>query len=320
MAKKQIVNLEIRDYVIRYTESRRDKTQVERMGEHYIPAGIIRGGVIEDREQFERVLKTCVKKWRLKRKTVRLIMPDSLVFIRREVLPLNIAKNEIRNHIQFHLGDTIHLPFDESVFETVYIQELEDGHEISLISTDRSIANQYTQILNELGMRVESIDISPLSFYRVLYSHSIASNEDHLLLINYNVDQATFSAFRFHTPIFLQEFDLDSSDQTIDQLGPTLSKEDFHEETVMDELEDLIIEVERVERFYQYMIQNYEQQFTQIAITGDHPYLEDIMVTLEERFETPVVTIQDEQVVGPKGMTVASRFHMVYGMALKGGL
>ncbi|MET3683121.1 type IV pilus assembly protein PilM [Alkalibacillus flavidus] len=319
MKKKQIVNLEIKDYVIRYTESRRGKAQIERMGEHFLPPGIVRGGVIEDREQFERILKSCVKKWRLKRKMVRLLMPDSLVFIRREVLPHDVAKNEIRQHIQFHLGETIHLPFEQTVFETVYIQELEDGHEISLISTDRGIANQYVNIIQDLGMRVEAIDISPLSFYRALYTHDIVTIEDHLLLIGYDVDQVTFSAFRFHTPIFLQEFDLESSEEIIDQLGPTLSKEDFNEETVMDELEDLNIEVERVERFYQYMINNYEQQFTKIAVTGDHPYLSEIVTTLEERYETPVYSIKEGLIQGPKGMTVESRFHNVYGLALKGG-
>ncbi|GAA0450531.1 hypothetical protein [Alkalibacillus silvisoli] len=317
--RKKMINLEIKDYVIRFIESNIEENNIERIGEHFIPPGIISGGVIEDREKLQRILETCMKKWRLKRKKVRLLMPDSLVFIRREMVPLDVAKDEVKKHIDFHIGETIHLPFEQSVAETVYIRERDRGHEVSIISTDKDIANQYTHILESLSLKVEAIDISPLSYYRVLYEKDRARAEDHLLLIQYHVDRAIFSAFIEHTPIFLQEFDLESNEIIKHHLGATLSKEDFNEEAVMNELDEMNIEVERVERFYQFMINNHEQKFTKIAVVGDHPYVEEIVRKMKELYETPIINLQEDSIAGPKGMALESKFHNVYGLALKGG-
>ncbi|MDQ0351998.1 type IV pilus assembly protein PilM [Alkalibacillus filiformis] len=319
MSNKKVVNLEIKDYVIRFTESKKGSSSISRLGEHFLPTGIVKNGVIEDFDQFVKILKTVVKKWRLKRKNVRFIMPDSLVFIRRETVPLNVDKDEVKKHIYFNIGDTIHLPFDSSVVEVVYIRELEEHHEVSMISTDQAVANQYDEALDLASVTVEAIDISPLCYYRLLHSNELVKQDDHLLLIQYQVDRVTFSAFVQNTPIFLQEFDLESSEFVTEQLGPTLSKEDFNKQTVMEELDDMNIEVERVERFYQFMMNDYEQKFTTIAVVGDHPYLEEIVSTMSEGYETPIVQLTDNNVKGPKEMGVEFKFHNVYGLALKGG-
>ncbi|GEN46811.1 type IV pilus biogenesis protein PilM [Alkalibacillus haloalkaliphilus] len=318
MSNKKVVNLEIKDYVIRYTENKRGSSSVERMGEHFLPTGIVKDGVIEDHGQFERILKTVIKKWRLKRKKVRLIMPDSLVFIRRETVPLDVPKDEVKKHINFNLGETIHLPFNSSVVEVIYIQQLEEHHEVSIISTDKAVASQFVSNLEDLSLIVEAIDISPLCYYRLMHFKQLVTEDEQLLVVQYGIDRVTFSAFIQNTPIFLQEFDLESSETINSQLGPTLSKEDFNKQTVMEELEDMSIEIERVERFYQFMMSNQDHQFTSIAVVGDHPYLEEIITAMKESYETPIIQLTENDVKGPKEVGIEPKFHGVYGLALKG--
>ncbi|WP_188207303.1 type IV pilus biogenesis protein PilM [Alkalibacillus aidingensis] len=319
MGKKHMINLEIRDYVIRYIEPKKGSSnEVERMGEHFLPSGVIVDGVIEEKEAFKKIIQTCAKKWRLKRKSIRLSMPDSLVFIRKQMIPLDVPKDEVEKFINFNLGETIHLPFEESIFETVYIRQLTDQHEVSLISTDRGVVDQYVELLDDVGLKVKVVDISPLNYYRIFYHQDLVSEEDRFLLIQYHIDRVIFSAFVDHTPIFLQEFDLDSSEMVTNQLGPTMSKEDFNRDLVMEEFEEMNIEVERVERFYQMAMNEGEQRFSKIAIVGDHPFLDQMIDRMEEGYETPIVYLDEDQLNGPKGMSLESKFHNVYGLALKG--
>ncbi|WP_054754394.1 hypothetical protein [Piscibacillus salipiscarius] len=60
---KNIVNIEIRDYVIRFTEvNPKRPTEMVRFGEHFLPNGIIDVGTIQDSSLFQKAMNTCVKK------------------------------------------------------------------------------------------------------------------------------------------------------------------------------------------------------------------------------------------------------------------
>ncbi|WP_027964171.1 type IV pilus biogenesis protein PilM [Halalkalibacillus halophilus] len=318
--KKQIVNLEIRDYVIRFSESNVSSTSnVERIGEHFLPSGIIVNGVIEKGEAFLKILKTCVKKWKLKGKSVRLTLPEAVVIVRKQDIPADIKKDQINQHIQFQLGETIHLPFERPIVRTIYLNEEEGSHTVSLISTDEQLVSRYTELLHEAKLKVIAADLSSFNYYRVFHQQQLVDAMDHVLFMQYYVDHVVFSAFHNHTPIFLQEFDLEAGAETSAQLGPTMSKEDFHEEVVLEELDDISTEIERIERFYQYSMNQDEQRFTKIAVAGDHPFMNEIISQMKESNEIPVIHLEDNRIQGPKGLTLEQKFHSVYGLALKGG-
>ncbi|TFB13895.1 hypothetical protein E3U55_15130 [Filobacillus milosensis] len=317
---KDIVNIEIRDYVIRYTETNpKDSTKIDRLGEYFLPEGVIEGGMIEQPDTFQKLLHTCAKKWKLKRKKVRLTMPDSLVIIRKQKIPASVEKADIQRYVNFQLGDTIHLPFPKPLFETVLLNQGDDKHEISIISTCEELVNPFIKHFENEKMKVIAVDISPLNYYRMFHHQGTIDDEDNTLLIQYNAKNVVFSAFENHTPIFLQQFQLLLPEGDHHSFGPMMTKEDFNRDDVLLEFEEIRTEIERVERFYQYSMNNGEKSFTKTIVVGDHPYLSDIIEKLSDRSETEIVSVSDDTIDGPKGLKLERKFHNVYGLAMKDG-
>ncbi|PKR76944.1 hypothetical protein CEY16_14150 [Halalkalibacillus sediminis] len=319
MKKNSVVNLEIRDYVIRFSEIKKNNPKkVERLGEHFLPAGIVVSGLIEKRDEFQKILRACVKKWRLKRKKVQLTMPDSLVIVRKQKIPAEVPTNEIQQYIKFSLGESIHLPFDQPIVETILLKDDDEGKEISLISTDKEVVFDYESILAEEKLKLVAVDISSLNYYRVINDLNLVSEEDHVFMIQYNVNNVIFSAFEKHEPLFLQEFPLEGSDESI-SYGPSLTKDDLSRSLVFEELDEIRTEIERVERFYQYSMNEGKQKFTKIVVVGDHPYLDEIIEKLREDYETTLIDFEDKHVQGPKGMQVEEKYFNVLGLAMREG-
>lgn len=75
MKNNLFINLEIKDYVIRFVEWNAETRKIVKFGEHYISRGIISNGMIEDRDEFLKIIRMLSKKWRLKRKQIRMTMP-----------------------------------------------------------------------------------------------------------------------------------------------------------------------------------------------------------------------------------------------------
>ncbi|RPF50559.1 type IV pilus biogenesis protein PilM [Aquisalibacillus elongatus] len=316
---KGIVNLEIKDYVIRFTESHpKNPSHVLRIGEHFIPSGIIDSGIIEKPDEFVKILRTCVKKWRLKRKSVRLTLPDALVIIRKQSIPSNVNREDINRYVQFQLGETIHLPFQKPLFETVWLNQNDVQQDISIISTCEKLVQPIIDQLEDQKMKVVAVDISPLNYYRLFYHRGLINEEDHTLFIQYTAKNVVFSAFEQHAPIFLQQIQLSSTDENV-TFGATMTKNDFNRDEVFLEFDEIRTEIERVERFYQYSMNNGQQAFTKMAIVGDHPYLGEVVQKLSDRTDLEVVTIPNEDMSGPKGIEMEEKYYNVYGLAMKDG-
>ncbi|MEM5598560.1 hypothetical protein AAHB53_23695 [Niallia circulans] len=64
--KNKVVNLTIKDHVIRFVEIKNSQdVVVQNFGERYLPPGLIHDGVIQDVENFLWILEECVDEWKL---------------------------------------------------------------------------------------------------------------------------------------------------------------------------------------------------------------------------------------------------------------
>ncbi|WP_054754393.1 type IV pilus biogenesis protein PilM [Piscibacillus salipiscarius] len=245
-------------------------------------------------------------------------MPDSQVIVRKQTIPSSIKSEDIDRYIYFQLGDRIHLPFQKPIFETAILKENEQQVEVSIMATCETLVQPFIDQLEDAKLKVVAVDISPLNHYRIFYDKQLVTKEDHILLVQYNAKSVVFCAFEKHVPIFLQQFQLESEGESR-SYGPTMTREDFNEEQVMLEFEEIRIELERVERFYQYSMNDGSQSFNKTIVVGDHPYLDDIIDRMKERSETELITLTDDSLSGPKGLTIERKFHNVYGLAMKDG-
>lgn len=319
MKKDIYINLEIKDYVIRIVAMNSVSKEILKFGEHFIPRGTIVNGVIEDQDTFIKILRMIAKKWKLKKHPVRLTMPDSAVIIRKQLIPENVVNDEIQQYVTFALGETIHLPFDRPVIETRLIEETAEGKQIMIISTDEEIVARYQSCFQEARLKLATVDISPLSYYRLLENEGLIES-DQLLLIQYHVENVVFTAFEGEYPIFTQQFSLFDDTTDPQSYGPTLEKEDISRQEVMEQFEEINAEMERIQRFYQYSMQEGKSSFSKIALVGDMPYLDEIKSELDEQYGIPIIELDEERFMGPKGLNVEKRFHQALGLAMRAGI
>ena len=325
MKNNLFINLEIKDYVIRFVEWNAETRKIVKFGEHYISRGIISNGMIEDRDEFLKIIRMLSKKWRLKRKQIRMTMPDAAVIIRKQSIPSTVAEDEIQQYVTFALGESIHLPFDQPVIEILSLgtnneEDTTDEKEIVMISTDEELVHDYSTCFQEVGLKLVSIDISPLNYYRLFEEQQLLESSDEVLLIQYHVENVVFTAIEDGNPIFIQQFSLFDDTTDPQSYGPTLHKEDFSRQEVMEQFSEINTEIERIQRFYRYSMNDGKKQFTKMALVGDTPFLSEIHSQLEELYEIPVIELDVDHFSGPKGLKVEQRFHQALGLAMRAGI
>jgi type IV pilus assembly protein PilM len=302
--RHKVANLVIKDHVIRYVELKpHDSFSIQKWGERELPSGIIHDGKIVDRETLEMILEECVSEWKLKRRRVRFIVPDPVVVIRQISLPNDLEDDEIRGYLFMELGTTIHLPFEDPVFDYVILERTKEKLNILLFAAPEQMVMSYAQLLEDVKLRPVAADVSPLCVYRLFYEADQVKKDDHVLIVQIDVSAVNVSAFYDHKPVFMRQLLFESHDEQGDI------------EELLRSFEDVYKEIERVMSFYRFSIHQGNEQITRVFLTGDHPHLRHIHETMQERFDVPV-----ERLSGEIGNLIDTRYHLAWGLGLKEGI
>lgn len=325
IGSNKIANIEIQDYVIRYAEAKGKKPNVvTNCREYYLPTGIIEDGEIINEQLFLKALKYCVRKWKLRRKKVRLIVPDTSVIIRTIEVDGDIPDEELNGHVYFELGHSIHLPFENPVVDTVPIESNEETKKVLVVAAPSEVVEQYNEYFKDEKMFPVAADVSALCQYRLFHQYRKTETEDSLILIQMDVKSVTVSIFEQEFPVFMQQVNIPYQEDTwkvvpLNQ-GGYLTKDQFDEEKVFSAFEEVFSEIERILRFYQYSLNNGDKEVTKSLITGDHPFLIELMEKIGDRVNIPVDYLPPENVQAAKGVSIGNQFYNVIGLSMKEGV
>jgi type IV pilus assembly protein PilM len=305
--RHKVANVVIKDHVIRYVEVKpHDPFSIHKWGERELPTGLIHDGKIMDPETLEMILEECVSEWKLKKRRVRFIVPDSVVVIRRISLPNDLEEDEIRGYLFMELGTTIHLPFEDAVFDYVILEKTKEKLTILLFAAPEQIVMSYAQLLEEVKLRPIAADVSPLCVYRLFYAADQVKKEDHVLMVQMDRSAVNVSAFYDHKPVFMRQLLFESHDEKMTT---------NHIEELLRPFEDVYKEIERVMSFYRFSIHQGNEHITRILLTGDHPHLRHIHEAMQERFDVSV-----ERLSGTIANVIDTRYHLAWGLGLKEGI
>ena len=319
----RVVNLVLKDHVIRYVELKQlDPPIVHKCGEHFLPAGVIKDGIITDFDLLKDILGDCVVKWKIHKRQVRFLVPDSRLVIRKVAIPKDIKDDEIKGYLYLEMGTSIHLPFEEPIFDVVLLDETEEKKEILLFAAEEEVVSEYATLLEKSQLYPIEADISPLSLYRLFFHAGKRDLKDHLLLIEFNLHTVNTSIFVNDKPIFMKnipitgqsgEWELTRINEDQQIMEYSGDKEDY-----MQLLEDTYTEIDRVLSFYQYSLSQEQHQVTKIIITGDHPYLTEVITDIKNRYDQTVVSIPKGYIQTNKEPELPEPFFLAGGLALKG--
>ncbi|MBO1005598.1 type IV pilus biogenesis protein PilM [Pseudogracilibacillus auburnensis] len=304
--QNKVANLVFTDQAIRYIElAPGQKLEINKMAEKIMGPGKITNGKIVDFPSLRIILEQCVEEWGLKRKQVRFHIPDLHIVVRQVSIPQDIREDELQGYLFLEMGSTIHLPFDEPIFDSVMLPNAGKERNILLIAAPEDVVHSYTTLLNEVKLRPVAADIAPLSLYRLCYHFNQADSEDHVMILNMHDTLLTISIFHQHIPIFMRPVKIQESPVHI------LDVEEVDNPIYL--LEDTFREIEKVMNFYAYSLNQGTAEISQILLSGDHPQLTAIHDHLSERFVTNIDYVRTN--IGEQSISPA--FATVLGLAMK---
>lgn len=303
LGKKKIVNLTIKDYVIRFAEIKNGQDiSVSNWGERFLSAGIVKDGVIQDVETFSLILEECIGDWKIAKKQVRFLVPDSSVVIRKLSIPEDVREDEIKGYLYMELGTSIHLPYEDPVFDYHLLEEKDKNkQQIILFASPEKSTAEYSEILEEVKLYPIAADISALALYRYYYHTQKVEDDERIMLLEIGIETVNVSIFEKNYPLFMRHLLIETNTElwqisnSSENLSYTGDQQDM-----WDSLEDIYKELEKVMNFYRYTLNKGDKQVSKLVVAGDHPWLVGIVERVKERFEQPVVSLTGEKIINDR--------------------
>jgi type IV pilus assembly protein PilM len=274
--------------------------------ERSLPSGIITDGKIVDADALVSILGEAVDEWKLSRKAVRFLAPDEYVIIRKLTYPPDVRRDELKGHFFIEIGSTLYLPFEDPVFDVVPYTASTETKEAILIASKESILNTYEDVFEDVKMKPIVADIGPLALYRLAFSQHEFSGDEHILLLDVKKDSYIVSIFHQHFPLFMRPVEVVEPDDSNYFSGSQTTK-----------MDSLVAEMEKLINFYRYNMNQGNQGITHVLLNGELDDWEDLLQTLELRFEVKTSTVIRETIYLEDGKAIPVRFNRALGLALK---
>lgn len=319
--KNRIINLVLNDHSIRYLELKQAQPPVaQRWGEKFLPPGIITDGKIVNSESLATILEECISEWKIQRRPIRFIVPDQLVIIRKVTVPADIQDDEMKGYLYLELGSTIHLPFEEPVFDIYPLDNNGKTKDLFLFAAPEQNVTEYAELFSSVKLNSVAADISPLALYRLYHQLNDPSDTETLFTVQFDLTSVNLCIFEGSVPVVMRPFnlpfDIEKWDVKKDLLGLMICKYSGDAEELVRQFEDIFKEINKLIDYYRYTLNNESHDINKFLLTGDHPMLEAVEEEMKERFGIPVETIS----LNPedKSGTVPDYFCLPLGLGLKG--
>ncbi|MGG3915676.1 type IV pilus biogenesis protein PilM [Rossellomorea vietnamensis] len=307
-ASQKTSNIVFTDNSIRYLELKHTSPLlVQAYGERTLPENIIKGGKIIDEQTLSFILEECVEEWGMKGRSVRFIVPDPFVVLRKVTIPEDIKQDEIEGYLFLEIGTSIHLPFEDPVFDYAMINESEESREVLLVASHQDVVDSYKDLLEKVKLKPIVADISPLALYRLSIERGTISPQEHTMFLHFDEKLLTVSIFLGHQPIFTRPIVLEENNQNVL----------MEDHLAWRNVEDAFSEIEKVMNFYQYSLHKGEFFVQRALISGDHPNLRKIESSLEDRLNIPVQYQSLKEIKTVEDGRISDKFVIALGLALK---
>lgn len=321
--KNRIINLVINDHSIRFLELKQENLLTpQRWLERFLPTGIITDGKIVDFDSLSSILEECIDDWKIRRRSIRFIVPDPLVIIRKVTIPADVQDDEIKGYLYLELGSSIHLPFEEPVFDYYSLNDNGKTKELLLFAAPEQNVMEYVDLLNRLKLNPVAADISPLSLYRLYHKLDRAAGDEVLFTVQFDLTSVNLCIFDETVPLVMRHFslpfDIDQWEISRDTLGLMVCKFNGEPEELVVQFEDIFKEINKLLDFYRYSQSNNEKQdITKFLLNGDHPMVMAIYDEMKGRYDIPVDLITIDNETKNKHMSIPSNLFLPLGLALK---
>lgn len=309
---KNKINIVISDQWIRFVEIKSfSPLHIQHYGEKRIADGVISDGKIIEKEALQILLEECVLNWGIKKREVQFIVPNTQMIVRKMTISSDIEDDEVKSHLFLEIGTSIHLPFENPIFDVVVVGNKDGKKEIVLVAAPEDIVLDYQQILTDSHLKPVVADISPLAFYRYIHSLDFTHRSHHEMLLYFNQNNVTVSIFHDHQPVFFRPIGIADDGEVMDDQAT--NRNDFHSRR----FDETLKEIDKVISFYRYTLTNDESAINKIFMAGDHLMVGHIHSLLSDRFEIDVIQVPSVAHDAHTNEQLSSQFLLSIGLGLK---
>lgn len=251
MFNNKYTGIDFRDHKVTFASVRLDK-QVPVLEEVYeMPLGenIVSDGTVLEKGLLSSVLHTYLKDNKSRSKHVHLAIPTENTLIRKLTMLPDLGERDLAKLIQFQIGETIHIPFEDPIYDFVKVgsilpvsngvlQEddfsLEDltkniekdiqgpRSEVLFFATSRLISQKLMETCEDAGYKPLTAEIRGLSLQRLLmYLHPSWLKGTEMIL---DVTEETVDIHIFKNEMIV--FSRTMAIETVDSIQPIASDED----------------------------------------------------------------------------------------------
>jgi type IV pilus assembly protein PilM len=321
--KNRIINLVLNDHSIRLLELKQENPPTpQRWSERFLPPGIISDGKITDIDSLSNILEECIDEWKIHRRQVRFVVPDPLVILRKVSVPADIQDDEMKGYLYLELGSTIHLPFEEPVFDFYPLANDGKTKDLLLFAAPEQHVMEYADLFSSLKLNPIEADISSLALYRLYHLLDQASSNEAFFTVQFDLTSVNLCIFAENVPLVMRQFslpfNLEQWEIKRDLVGLMVCKYIGDASELVIQFEDIFREINKLIDFYRYSLNNEKHDITKFLLNGDHPLLGAIYDEMKERFEVPVEVISLETESKGKTSNVPTSLLLPLGLALKG--
>lgn len=318
--KHHRVNMIINGRYVRFVETGKNRAIIK-YGQKYIPGGFINNGVIQNMDEFTPLLSRFVKDARIKRRLTRFCVPDSHVIIRQANVPMELQEDEIKGHLYFQLGQSLHLPFEDPIIEAVPKGVNNVEKEVLLIASKESVVQQYKETISKAKLHPEVADLTCLSYYRLYFHLDLARPQEHLLLVQIDADSLLLSVFHHHKPVITRQIPLAFPEEAVEVHTDRSLVDQLvwngNSRQVSDILTPVLMEINRMMNVYHSNLAKGQYEIDKVVIVGDHPCLSQLSIEINAQLNQKVEAFTEPLFQTKKNVNVPPFFSDCIGLGLK---
>lgn len=165
------IGLDISDFSLKLVQLDKagESFSIQAINKTDLPAGIIDDGDIKNRAELIKYLKNLIEKPKFGKVTsheVTACLPENKTFVK--LIEIDNGPNDLKETILAEMEKHIPMPVDEIYFDWQIISKDQNKNLILLGAAQKQIVDDYTSILDELGLSVFALEIESSAICRAL--------------------------------------------------------------------------------------------------------------------------------------------------------
>jgi len=278
-----------------------------------------KGEIIQE-DEIVRALSSVVKQYKLTGLKAYISYSSHDLLLRSSKLPLTVPIEELRGSLYMALGDSFQLPFQDPIIEIVGTEEVDGEREVRALAVPEDGVNKIVTILKQAKLRPIVMDVPFLNLYRLFQEQFQLTEQQNVLLIHAELDVVQLSMFFQHEPIYVRTFSLESPTQYAAYEARTgfqyieVPKDDV---VFTEHLTMMQKEIERLQSFYQFNLQQGKQKIDTVCLAGDHPHLVELKESYTDSEHINAFLLHEQSWGTKTGYKIPDSFAELVGLSWK---